>query len=103
MKAQVTNFGPTRSFPTCIGNVCIGSAETREIENAKAISELKNFPLLKVVCDGQGGSHGASVDWSKFKINHLRSVASRYKIRGVFGMKKADLVKALKEKHDNGQ
>jgi hypothetical protein len=103
MRAQVTNFGPTRSFPTCIGNVCIAARETREIENPKAISELRQFPLLKVVCDGRGESRGANVDWSKFKINHLRSVAARYKIRGVFGMKKADLVKALKEKHDNGQ
>ena len=99
MRAQVTNFGPTGAFPTCIGNIFIGATETREIENAKAISELRNFPLLKIECDEVEAKRTVA-DWSTFTINQLRSVASRYRIRGFFTMKKANLIKALKEKYD---
>lgn len=99
MRAEVTNFGPTRAFPTCIGNVFIGATETRVIESEKAISELRNFPLLKIDC-GPREVIRTAVDWTTFSINQLRSVASRYRIRGFFTMKKPVLVKALKEKYD---
>jgi hypothetical protein len=99
MIALVTNFGQTRSFPTCIGNVYIGATETREIENEKAIEELKAFPMLKVVCKGPSKVPKPGVDWSSFKITQLKSIAVRYKIRGFSRMRRADLIKALEEKH----
>ena len=40
-----------------------------------------------------------AIDYSKYKIHELRSIAARAGIKGFFTMKKTDLIKKLEEKN----
>ena len=99
MGALVTNWGPTREFPTCIGNVHIAARETREVTGDLALIELSKFPLLTVEVqeplEGERPRLKLS-DYRKLKINELRTLAARRKTKANFmHMKKADRVSLL--------
>jgi hypothetical protein len=103
MRSLVTNWGPTREFPTCIGNVHIAARETREVTGDLALIELGKFPMLTI--EVQEPAEGEkprprTQDYRKLKINELRSLAARRKTKANFmHMRKADLISLLEEQH----
>ncbi len=103
MRALVTNWGPTREFPTCIGNVHIAARETREVTGDLVLIELGKFPLLTVEVQeppAKGQAHPRLPGYEKLKINELRFLAARRKTKANFiHMKKADLISLLEEQH----
>ena len=103
MRALVTNWGPTRAFPTCIGNVQLASRETREVTGDLVLIELSKFPMVTVEFQEPAiGSRPRPTlgDFQKLKINELRALAARRNFKAKFmHMKKADLIALLEEQH----
>jgi hypothetical protein len=98
MPALVTNFGNTRAFPTCIGNVHIAHSQTVNMDNDKALREIEKFPCVKVewLTRKKRGTPrpSASELWS-LPINTLRRMATRLGIKGVFTMKKKKIIEQM--------
>lgn len=104
MRALVTNWGPTRAFPTCIGNVQIASRETREVTGDIVLIELSKFPMVTVefqdLIIGSNRPRPTLGDFKRLKINELRALAARRNFKADFiHMKKADLISLLEEQH----
>ena len=100
MRALVTNWGATREFPTCIGNVHIAARETREITGDRAIQELMKFPLVDVDIkpEPKPDFRASAEDYRKLKINDLRALAARRILKASpWRMGKADLISLLEE------
>jgi len=103
----VTNYGNARRpFPTRIGNLSIGRLEELSVDDRGVVEDLKRFEKsdklgFKVVVDDENGHPPAQADsgtdYSALTINELRSIASGKGVKGAFFMKKADLIKILKE------
>ena len=104
----VTNYGNARRpFPTRIGNLSIGRLRELQVTDRGIYDDLKRFEKsdrlgFKVEVDDENGHPPASadpgIDYSALTINELRSTASGKGVKGAFYMKKADLIKTLKEK-----
>jgi len=98
MKAEVRNLGPTRGFPTCLGNIFISAQECRPIDNAKAIRELSEYPFLEIKItepDPPAITEFSAENLKRFRINELRRIAAN---KGLFGLSrrtKADLIRAM--------
>jgi len=102
MIAVIRNVGRTRSFPTCIGNVQIPRLSEVRIADRKAAAEIMVNPNLLI--DWEEGARGdpllkrkktPRIDYSKYRISELRSIAASMKVPGFFTMRKVDLIKIL--------
>lgn len=98
----VTNFGMSRQFPTCIGNVLIERGQTRPVP-LRAAKEIEKWPLTKVVYPEPVATPEVKAERKKalaeelsgLSIQILRSMAHRRGISGFFTMKKSTLIEAL--------
>ncbi len=93
-------------FPTRIGNLSIGRLRELKVTDRGVYEDLKRFEFsdklgFKVVVDDENGHSPASadpgIDFGAYSINELRSIASGKGVKEAFFMKKADLIKILKE------
>lgn len=94
MLTKITNFGRPRTFPTPKGYVFIAVRKPYYTDNAKVLEILQTANkrrdvFLKI----------ETLDYTKYKIYELRSMAAKVGIEGFFTMKKSDLIKKLEEKH----
>jgi len=96
-------------FPTRIGNLHIGRLKGLEISDRGVFEDLKRFEKsdklgFKVVVDDENGQTPAqadsATDYGALTINELRSIASGKGVKGAFFLKKADLIKILKEDYN---
>ena len=94
-------------FPTRIGNMSIGRLRPVTVTDRGVYDDLKRYEKserlgFKVEVDDENGHPPASadpgIDCDALPINELRSIASGKGVKGAFFMKKADLIKTLKEK-----
>ncbi len=94
-------------FPTRIGNLSIGRFRELKVTDRGVFDDLKRFEFsdklgFKVEVDDENGhppaSAGPGIDLDALTINELRRIASGKGVKGAFYMKKADLIKTLKEK-----
>lgn len=98
MLALVTNFGPTRSFATAIGNVFLPHGQTVEMKHEKACREIEAYGQVKVewkVRPVAAAKKLNAVELASISIQRLRSMARRAGVKGFFTMKKIDLIKHL--------
>ncbi len=93
-------------FPTRIGNLSIGRLRELKVTDRGVFEDLKRFEFsdklgFKVEVDDENGHPPASadpgIDFGALPINELRRLASGKGVKGAFYMKKADLIKTLKE------
>ena len=94
-------------FPTRIGNLSIGRLRELKVIDRGVYEDLKRFEFsdklgFKVIVDDENGHPPASadpgIDMAALPINELRRIASGKGVKGAFFMKKADIIKTLKEK-----
>jgi len=100
MLAIVTNFGRPRVFPSCHGDFWLNRLQPIEIRDPELIKQLQKYNerrdiLLKIKIIEKD----AKVDFSLFKVQQLRSIASANGIKGAFKMTKKLLIKNLEEKN----
>lgn len=100
MLTKITNFGRPRTFPTCAGYVFIPVRKPYYTDDAKVAQTLetankRSDVFLKIEALAQE----SPIDYMKYKIYELRSMAAAMGIEGFFTMKKLDLIKKLEEKH----
>jgi hypothetical protein len=100
----VRNIGVGKYFPTCIGNIWLARGDTRNIRSAKAVEELrreKNLifyrevelpPLRKPRLPRE---MEMKADYNGLAINTLRCLAREKGIKGVFQMRKPEIIKNL--------
>jgi hypothetical protein len=103
MRVAVTNEGPTRSFPTRLGDIFLSRGETKAIDDEDAANELTKYPQLKfefktgleAPAAGPRADKPKAIDWAAMRLQDLRAIAARYGLSGGPRQKKADLIKAL--------
>jgi len=109
MLAIVTNFGRPRVFPSCQGNLWLNRLVPIDIYDPKLLKQLQEYNKrrdiqleIKIVEDD---SRPAPVreerikpDYTGFKVQQLRSMATVRGISGTFKMKKKDLIEKMEEK-----
>lgn len=99
MLAKITNFGRPRPFPTYKGNFFLGRLQPIKTRDRQIVEDLrKQSTRSDVQLKIEILEEDKKVDYSKYRISELRSVASKVGIKGTFTMKKADLIKKLEEK-----
>jgi len=96
MLAKATNYGRSRGFPTCIGNFFLPYNVPIDIPDRRAAKELDAFPLVQVTVV-EGSLEEPRIDYTKYSVQELRSIAAQVGIKGGFFMKKADLIQKLEE------
>lgn len=97
MKAIVTNYGNTEFFPTCLGNILLARRIPRyDIVSIQALKELRKFHFVEVKVI-EGSLDAPPIDYSRYSINQLRSIAKTRGYKTVFTARKADLIKFLTE------
>lgn len=120
---EVVNYGPTRSFPTCIGNLRLPRLRRIKIRSERAAAELKEHWRVEVkdldveqsfnkkfwgeektedqpvFMPTEKAPSEKLVDYSVLKINALRKIAARFGIPGSFSMRKQELIKKLEEQN----
>lgn len=107
MLAIIRNWGATTPIPTKLGDVKIpgDGMESRweDEELVGIIQEMKKrkeLPLMDLTIEeGSMLIKTPMIDYSKYRINELRSIASSLGIEGFFVMRKADLIKQLEEQN----
>lgn len=111
MSTVITNLGPRRSLPTIIGDILFQHGQRRQIENPKAIEELKRFPFLRfkdlsqpdkpvsVSTAAPPARPSTEPAFATLTINALRRLAGKIHVPGAFTMKKARLIKILEEQY----
>ena len=106
MIATVTNYGYGRkSFPTRIGNVYLERLMPFKIDDEGVLADLKvfeqsdklGFEIVKPSRPEAPISLRPKVDYSGYRINELRSIASERGLKGAFRMRKVDLIKLLED------
>jgi hypothetical protein len=98
MPALVTNYGNTRAFPTCIGNVHIAHSQTVNMDNDKALREIEKFPYVKVEWKAKPKpqtKRPSALELDRLPINTLRRMGFRLGIKGVFFMKKKKIIELM--------
>lgn len=104
MLAKITNFGRPRTFPTYKGYVFLPEYEPYKTQDKKIVETLKKYNkrddiFLKIdILEDE-----PAIDYSKYKIYELRSIAAKVGIEGFFTMKKLDLIKNLEDKNGISQ
>lgn len=108
MLATVTNYGYGRkTFPTRIGNIFLERLMPFEIYDEGVLEDLKVFELSdKLGFEVKETSRPEApvpprqkIDYGGYRINELRSIASEKGAKGVFRMRKVDLIKILEDKN----
>ena len=113
----VTNFGFNRmAFPTRIGNLYIERLIPFSVSDDKfndpqgVIEDLRVFEKsdklgFEVVVDDENGQHSTepAIDYAERTINELRSIATGRGVKRAFFMKKAELIKILKEEDNESR
>ncbi len=106
MIATVTNYGYGRkSFPTRIGNVYLERLMPFEVDDEGVLDDLKvfeqsdklGFEIVKPSRPEAPISLRPKVDYSGYRINELRSIATERGLKGAFRMRKVDLIKLLED------
>ena len=108
MLAVIHNFGTAVPIAIKSGDVLI-PGDGREtywddeefIETVQLMKERKELPFLTVTIkeSGTAKAKAVAIDYSMYRINELRSIASSLGIEGFFTMKKADLITKLEEQN----
>jgi len=99
MLARAINYGRSRAFPTCLGNIFLPHNTPIDIPDARAARELQAHPLVHVmVVEGELDSE-KEIDYSGYPIWELRSIAARRGIARSFFLTKEELIKKLEESH----
>ena len=104
MLAKITNFGRPRTFPTYKGHVFLPAFEPYKTQDKKVLETLEKYNkrddiFLKIeILEDE-----SAIDYSKYKIYELRSIAAKAGIKGFFTMKKLELIKNLEEKNGISQ
>lgn len=120
---EVINYGPSKSFPTCIGNLRLPRLRAVKIQSERAAEELQKYWRVEVkdlspepsFNKGFWGEERSEdqpveiltarapgeklVDYSVLKINALRKIAARFGIPDSFKMRKQDLITKLEEQN----
>lgn len=96
MLAKAINFGRSQGFPTCLGVIYLPYNVPVDIPDRKAAKELSNWPLVDVTVV-EGSLEEQRIDYSKYRVQELRSIAKQVGIIGAFFMKKVDLIKKLED------
>jgi len=102
MEARITNFGRPRPFPTAVGDLFLPNLQPVYLYDKKLVKELQGYNErgdihLKIeILDAD-----PQPDYTKMKVQKLRSIAAKLGIKGFFTMKKADLIKKLEEKDES--
>lgn len=100
------NFGHPRTIPTCQGNIFL----PRQIPVPMDLTELaaEELDATRFVHvnyldrKDEGKKRRVSpIDYSKYPIQDLRSIAATLGIEGFFTMRKVDLIKKLEEKNES--
>ena len=99
---EIFNYGRPRIVPTCQGNIYIkstkGGPQIMELSQ-KAAAEIHAQPMIEVKGSGaEKPQEAPKVDYVKYHIKDLRSLAASLGIAGFFTMRKVDLIKQLEEK-----
>jgi len=98
MLARITNFGRPTSFPTHKGSFFLNRLSPIETRDRKVVEELSKLNkrsdiMLKIeILEPE-----LKIDYSKYSIQELRSIASKAGVKGFFTMKKIDLIQRLEE------
>jgi preprotein translocase subunit Sss1 len=98
MLALVTNFGPTRSFATAVGNVFVPHGMTVEMTHEKACREIEAYGQVRVEYrkkPRRKARKPTTEEYMSMAVNRLRLLARQAGVRGTFAMKKVDLIKHL--------
>lgn len=108
MLARVTNYGYGRkTFPTRIGNIFLERLMPFDVDDEGVLDDLKvfeqsdklGFEIIKPSRPEAPVPLPQKFGYSGFRINELRSIAAERGIKGVFRMRKIDLIKLLEDKH----
>lgn len=107
MLAIIRNYGATTPISVKMGDVKIpgDGMESRwdDQELIDKIQEMKGrneLPLMELTIEeGEAVIKTPTIDYSKYRINELRSIAGNLGIPGFFTAKKADLIKQLEEQN----
>lgn len=101
---EVFNYGNPRIVPTCVGNIYVPRTThgpTAMRLNKRAAVEINDYPMMEVKGLEAAAAEPLGVlkiDYSKYSIQDLRSLAASLGIAGFFTMKKVDLITKLEEK-----
>lgn len=98
MLAVVTNYGRPRVFPSCQGNLWLNRLVPIELRDPRLIKQLQDYSKRRDIQLEVRIIEEVKVDYSIFKIQQLRSMASAKGISGVFKMTKKILIENLEEK-----
>ena len=108
MLAKVTNYGYGRkTFPTRIGNIYLERLMPFDIDDKGVLDDLKvfeqsdklGFEILEPSRPEAPVPLRQKIDYSGYRINELRAIAAEKGIKGVFRMRKVDLIQILEDKH----
>jgi len=98
MLAVVTNFGRPRVFPSCQGNLWLNRLVPIEISDPNLIKQLQNYSMRRDIQLEVKIIEEIKPDYSIFKVQQLRSMASAKGIAGTFKMTKKKLIEKLEVK-----
>ena len=108
MLARVTNYGYGRkTFPTRIGNIYLERLMPFDVDDEGVLEDLKvfeqsdklGFEIIKTSRPEAPVPLRPKVDYSGYRINELRSIAAEMGEKGVFRMRKVDLIRILEDKN----
>lgn len=108
MLAKVTNYGYGRkTFPTRIGNIYLERLMPFDVDDKGVLDDLKvfeqsdklGFEILEPSRPEAPVPSPQKFGYDGYRINELRSIAVGKGIKGVFRMRKVDLIQILEDKH----
>jgi len=108
MLARVTNYGYGRkTFPTRIGNIYLERLMPFNVDDKGVLEDLKvfeqsdklGFEVIEPSRPEAPVPLTQKFGYSGYRINELRAIAAEKGIKGVFRMRKVDLIQILEEKH----
>lgn len=108
MLARVTNYGYGRkTFPTRIGNIYLDRLMPFDVDDEGVLDDLKvfeqsdklGFEIIEPRRPEAPVPLRPTVDYSGYRINELHAIAAEKGIKGVFRMRKVDLIQILEDKH----
>jgi hypothetical protein len=98
---KIINAGQGGSFPTSKGFVLVGGGASIELKDETIARELEQNDSIRVEMVEEPEwpiiTDPTVSDYSKLKIEQLRSIASRLGVNS-YKMRKTDLIKVLSEK-----
>ena len=98
MLVNVINYGYGRkSFPTRVGNLFIDRLTPFPVTDLGVLEDLKHFEKSDKLGFEAVEYDLKSSKYAKNPINDLRRAAAQMGIKGVFAMKKSELIQKLEE------